>query len=164
MIFQKKYIYSFLIIIILGACLTIGLKFWRYGVYLPFIWEKIRAEPSTTPLETFDKFQQALSENNDNYLLYITKDKRDEYKKMFSDIEIKDRYLEPLTNVREEYSTDCENRLTCERIAVYSYDYVITEPYWEEVSGERFLVPSGTQKLEMRFVEVKKGYWQINEF
>lgn len=164
MYFQKKYLYSFLIIIFLGTSLALGLKFWKYGMYIPFLWEKLRARPSNTPLATFDKFQEALSKNNDSYLVYITKETRDQYKKIFSDAEIRERYLQPLTNIQEEYIVDCENKLTCEHIAVYSYDYSIKEPYWEEVSGKRYLIPAGTQKLEIRFVEVKKGYWQINEF
>ena len=163
MIFQKKYVYSFLIIVFLVASLVIGLKFWRYRIYIPFFWEKLQAQPSKTPLEAFDKFQQALSENTDNYLSYITKETRDKYKNIFSDAEIREKYLQPLTNVREEYIVDCENTITCEHIAVYSYDYSINEPYWEEVSGKRYLIPAGIQKLEIRFVEVKKGYWQINE-
>jgi hypothetical protein len=30
--------------------------------------------------------------------------------------------------------------------------------------GKDFLIPAGKRKLEMTFVEIKKGYWQINEF
>jgi hypothetical protein len=134
-------------------------------MYVPFFWEKIFAKQNNTPLKVFNKFQIALkAEDQKTYLQYITKETRDRYRDLLSDSEIRERYLEPLTNVQELYTVDCENKLTCERIAVYSYDYNISEPYWEEIMGKRYLIPSGTQKLEMTFVEIKKGYWQLNEF
>ena len=161
---QKKYVYTFLIIIFLLTGMIIALKFWRYGVFIPSAWEKFVARPSDSPVKTFDSFQTALAKEDDNYLKYITRDARVRYKKLFADKKIRERYLEPIVNMQEIYIVPCENTLTCERLAVYSYDYHINEPYWEESAGNTILVPAGTHKLEMTFVEIKKGYWQINEF
>lgn len=161
---QKKYIIIFLFSLLFILSIILGLKSWKYIIYTPFFWEKLVAKPSNAPLEAFNNFQTALENKGNTYLKYITKETRDKYKKLLSNPRVRERYLQPLVNVQEQYIIDCDNKLTCEHIAVYSYDYTISEPYWEKISGKRFLIPAGTQELEMRFVEIKKGYWQLNEF
>lgn len=140
-------------------------NYWQYSIYVPFIWEKFKAKPAQTPLDTLSKFQTALEANNSNeYLRYITKESRPRYASLFSKEDMRQKYIQPFVGLQEQYTNQCENLLTCQQIAVYSYIYEVKEAYWEEVAGQRFVVPAGEQELEIVFVEVADGYWQINEF
>lgn len=137
---------------------------WKYIIYLPYIWERFRAQPAATPEEAYEKFRTAITEGKtDTSLRYIVRGKREEYRQLLVDPKIRQHYTQSLNHFVKEYMIDCDDPLVCRSRALYSYEYEVPEAYWEEISGQRFLVPAGAQRLEMVFMEIKPGYWQISE-
>lgn len=136
----------------------------RYIIYLPYLWERLRARPAATPEEAYEKFRAAVAEGKEQeFLSYIVREKRSHYRQILTDPTLRQHYSQPLQRLMKEYIIDCEDQLACRSRALYSYEYEVTEAYWEEINGQRFLVPAGSQRLEMVFMEIKPGYWQISE-
>lgn len=151
------------IFLVVGAGMI--LRFWKYIIYLPPLWERLVALPAESPGIAYEKFQNELLKGNDQKSLrFITRETRDKYRELLRDPEIRKHYVSPLNNLTELYQADCEDQRVCRVMSVYTYDYEVTEAYWENILGKDFLIPAGKRKLEMTFVEIKKGYWQINEF
>lgn len=139
-------------------------RFWKYIVYIPVLWEKLIALPAETPPEAYEKFKSALEKKERHiYLRYIVRDNRKMYRTILDDPAVYSHYAGQDIELQEQYTLDCEDRIICRSTAVYIYKLEIPEPYEEEIDGKKFMVPAGIETLEMRFVEIKPGHWQISD-
>lgn len=158
---SKLVIVALIILLILSLLLS---RFWKYVVYVPVLWERLIALPAETPPEAYEKFKAALEKRERHvYLRYIVRDNRKMYRTILDDPVVYSHYTGQDIELEEQYSLDCEDRIICHSTAVYTYELEILEPYEEEIDGKKFMVPAGVEILEMRFVEIKPGHWQISD-
>lgn len=158
---SKIVIWTLLIILI---CTLAVARFWKYVVYVPPLWEKLVALPAATPIEAYEKFKVALQkEESHTYLRYIIREKRKLYRTILQDPIVRSHYTTRAVDLNEQFQTECDDKIICRSTAVYTYEFEILEPYEEEIDGKKFLVPAGIQTLEMRFVELRPGHWQISD-
>mgnify|MGYP007037473580 FL=1 len=124
----------------------------------------MRAPRSETPLKAYEGFQTALKDNNIHLALrYISRENRSKYRHLLEDAEMQKRQIEGSSNFKELYKVDCAAQEVCRQSAVYTYEYEVQKGYYEEISGKRFFISPGKQFLEMKFIELKNGRWQISE-
>lgn len=158
---------QWVILVSLVLCLVLGFGIyyvWPYRFYIAPTWEKMIAPRAASPLDAYDKFRETLKTgDSDQALQYVVREKRSHYRSLLKDLAARERLLNNVSNLSEYATMNCEDQVVCTTMAIYTYDHKVTEPYWEEVMGKRFLVQAGTRHLEMTFVELKPGYWQISE-
>ena len=153
----------------IGAVLLL-VGVWAFGTYapelrrLPYVWERLTTPRADNPQAAYDGFYEALGGKSwENALKYITRENRERYRELLRDPETRRRQLADKGVLQELRTADCDKSEICRREAIYTYEYEVKEGFWEEVMGKRFFVPAGKQTLEMSFIELPSGRWQISE-
>ncbi len=156
--------------IVATAVAGLVLLLWSIVIYgpalrkLPYYWESFSAPRVSNPQAAYDGFYEALAKERwQKALAYISLENRERYRVLLGDPETRRRQLSSKSVLTELRTTDCDSGEACRREALYSYEYEVKEGFWEEIAGKRFFVPPGKQQLEMSFIQLPGGRWQITE-
>ncbi len=124
------------------------------------------AVSSISPETAYDEFYKALSAGNiDGAMQFLSAEMRDEFRREIAvDVTALQRHLADKAQLQVIEKGDCgPHEPACVRYAVYEHDYEVIAGYWETIGGKEFYVSPGSHRLEMRFIQLADGSWQISE-
>ncbi len=161
----KKWAAIIAAVLFVLCALWFAVRYGQYRVYIPYYWEMLVAPRSASPQEAYEKFYEALrADKMSKAVRYLSREERAAFKQsLLEDPQYKQRQIDHKSELRELYTVACDEEALCRQFAVYEYEYEIKEAYLDSAGGEEFLVAPGSQTLEMKFIQLPGGAWQISQ-